>query len=686
MHTFTREAYQYPPGQETRRVASCSHSQSRKPAYRPLVNLFGPLIVVLYYAFTVWHYLRRPAVNGIIPNRIIDSKTVFYTWIIVVIFLLDWAKLGLAGFETAALMQPALMPLDARQLLWHSDKAWGTLGGWWKVFRLYMGYLREHMGSTQDVVWRGPGRLWLYLAFSSFLFYASVPLLGLSIDQGQGLRRSQRLVDISGVNQTTFGLKSWGSLPEKVNNVWRQGNPATPFGETVFYAPEGSTGISNTYYEDSIQQIYQEQLDNTRSPVNRTISFFSGPEVAERVFGSEWGFFTNISCLPISPHDPNLRLFKITSVNNWTTAMPDVIESGYPFDSASYNRKPELARLSHSLTGLYRDIGLSSGVAYHHLIATDYEDMVSPAGYDGFMSRPRPLPLRGSIETVLWQGYKASSGFSAGNIPEAMASHPLVASSTISGDNMKYLGYAVQCSVSSDVGFAEIAAETITFKDFRSELAVRTNFTHTNDMASDWQGVRPIHSVVFAALTDTMFQGEYEPKCNKNISQTCNPWMGVSLALNIVPSLKTDPEGNQLLSPFITPEQMTLAMHKIFGVAAAVVMATGPGNWTSEGRLYGLDPANDLVAGRVPYQVVGILLIIWAVWTVVPQVWALVLWERRRAGMLDGFALFRLGAEYKDAIQGLTSDNLGDSGTDRLSRVPGQAWVTQKQNNGYELR
>ncbi|KAK8103604.1 uncharacterized protein PG998_010637 [Apiospora kogelbergensis] len=614
MHTFTREAYQYPPGQETRRVASCSHSQSRKPAYRPLVNLFGPLIVVLYYAFTVWHYLRRPAVNGIIPNRIIDSKTVFYTWIIVVIFLLDWAKLGLAGFETAALMQPALMPLDARQLLWHSDKAWGTLGGWWKVFRLYMGYLREHMGSTQDVVWRGPGRLWLYLAFSSFLFYASVPLLGLSIDQGQGLRRSQRLVDISGVNQTTFGLKSWGSLPEKVNNVWRQGNPATPFGETVFYAPEGSTGISNTYYEDSIQQIYQEQLDNTRSPVNRTISFFSGPEVAERVFGSAWGFFTNISCLPMSPHDPNLRLFKITSVNNWTTAMPDVIESGYPFDSASYNRKPELARLSHSLTGLYRDIGLSSGVAYHHLIATDYEDMVSPAG------------------------------------------------------------------------FAEIAAETITFKDFRSELAVRTNFTHTNDMASDWQGVRPIHSVVFAALTDTMFQGEYEPKCNKNISQTCNPWMGVSLALNIVPSLKTDPEGNQLLSPFITPEQMTLAMHKIFGVAAAVVMATGPGNWTSEGRLYGLDPANDLVAGRVPYQVVGILLIIWAVWTVVPEVWALVFWERRRAGMLDGFALFRLGAEYKDAIQGLTSDNLGDGGTDRLSRVPGQAWVTQKQNNGYELR
>ncbi|KAK8133095.1 hypothetical protein PG999_001268 [Apiospora kogelbergensis] len=490
MHTFTREAYQYPPGQET-----------------------------------LWHYLRRPAVNGIIPNRIIDSKTVFYTWIIVVIFLLDWAKLGLAGFETAALMQPALMPLDARQLLWHSDKAWGTLGGWWKVFRLYMGYLREHMGSTQDVC----------------------PLLGLSIDQGQGLRRSQRLVDISGVNQTTFGLKSWGSLPEKVNNVWRQGNPATPFGETVFYAPEGSTGISNTYYEDSIQQIYQEQLDNTRSPVNRTISFFSGPEVAERVFGSAWGFFTNISCLPMSPHDPNLRLFKITSVNNWTTAMPDVIESGYPFDSASYNRKPELARLSHSLTGLYRDIGLSSGVAYHHLIATDYEDMVR---------------------------------------------------------------YAVQCSVSSDVGFAEIAAETITFKDFRSELAVRTDFTHTNDMASDWQGVRPIHSVVFAALTDTMFQGE----------------------------------------------------------------------------LYGLDPANDLVAGRVPYQVVGILLIVWAVWTVVPQVWALVFWERRRAGMLDGFALFRLGAEYKDAIQGLTSDNLGDGGTDRLSRVPGQAWVTQKQNNGYELR
>lgn len=110
------------------------------------------------------------------------------------------------------------------------------------------------------MTWSGPGPLWFYLAATSFLFYAAIYLLGLSIDQRKALGRSERLVEVAGVNRSTFNLRSWGNLPEQVDRAWRQGNPTTPFDETVFYAPEGTSNVSSTYYEDAIQDIYQRQL------------------------------------------------------------------------------------------------------------------------------------------------------------------------------------------------------------------------------------------------------------------------------------------------------------------------------------------------------------------------------------------------------------------------------------------
>jgi hypothetical protein len=110
------------------------------------------------------------------------------------------------------------------------------------------------------------------------------------------------------------------------------------------------------------------------------------------------------------------------------------------------------------------------------------------------------------------------------------------------------------------------------------------------------------------------------------------------------------------------------------------MMGQGPGNWASEGGLYGLDPVNDLITGKVPYQIVGVLLVVWAILTIVPQVWVLLLWGRRWAARLDGFVFFRLGAEWKDAVHELSSDNLGNSGTDCLGRVPGVVGEVRENN------
>ncbi|KAK8097442.1 hypothetical protein PG984_016581 [Apiospora sp. TS-2023a] len=214
---------------------------------------------------------------------------------------------------------------------------------------------------------------------------------------------------------------------------------------------------------------------------------------------------------------------------------------------------------------------------------------------------------------------------------------------------------------------------------------------------ADWQGVAAMQAIVYAALTSTPRHRELASKCNSSLSSTCNPWMGASLALNLPSYGVDDSVGNLVLQqPLIRPEQMTVAMYKLFGVAAATMMGQGPGNWTSERGLYRLDPANDLVTGRVPYQIVEVTLVVWAVSTVLPQVWAFLFWGRRWAATLDGFVLFRLGAEWKDVVHKLSSDNLADSGTDCLMHVPGLVGDMQKDGSredrtelhggGYRLR
>lgn len=74
--------------------------------FRAVLNALGPVIVTLFYFLILRYYLWEPAENGIIPSRPVDSRGVFFAWLILSIFVLDWAKSGLAGFEAATLMKP----------------------------------------------------------------------------------------------------------------------------------------------------------------------------------------------------------------------------------------------------------------------------------------------------------------------------------------------------------------------------------------------------------------------------------------------------------------------------------------------------------------------------------------------------------------------------------------------------
>ncbi|KAK7223646.1 hypothetical protein V2G26_011649 [Clonostachys chloroleuca] len=231
-------------------------------------------------------------------------------------------------------------------------------------------------------------------------------------------------------------------------------------------------------------------------------------------------------------------------------------------------------------------------------------------------------------------------------------------------DNLTYAGFAVSCSTLSEVGHAALSATTNTFSDFVSQPS-------TPD-----RGIRlPGLIVAYPGINMGYLQNS---SCDENFSTVCSPWAGANAATRGVPILSETTKNFQL--PTISPERMTLAMYKLLGQVAIAVMGTGPGNWTCCDSLadtsldlgiFGLELANDLVPGIVPYKAVLVFLSLWVAVTVLPQLYP-PFFRWRWSEILDGFAMFRLGAEWRDAVHELDGIDLVSPDNARvLNHVPG---------------
>lgn len=648
---------------------------------RSLLNTLGPVAVTGFYFFICVEYLSRPSVNNISPSRVLSGKGVFYAFFILSVFVLEWAKSGLAGFEAWALMQPRLAPANANQLMWHTDRAWGSMSGWWKALFVTIDFLRHR--KRKGGKWQGPSGLWFYLACCSLIFFVAVPLAGLSMEPQPSLRLSDRHVSIFGSNQSTFDTQQSVSIAQSADGRWRQGNPTTPQGETILYAPEGTQNASTSFLEDEARSIYNMWPQDNNQP-RPNITFFSGPAVGGRVHGDAWGLLVNVSCVPVNPYT-GLELLNITSVDNWTA-----LTNGGLIVNASDWEQYQQGSISSSYT-LFTDssswhITPGFGVNYSYVMTSDRDISNSLSDYSNQSTVPqvpRPeIPIQGSAEMVLWQSINTAQGFSTDQDQEwlEMKESSMVVSS---GD---YLGYGLQCSVYSTVGTASLSAITNTFSDFRPQQATYGNTFLTWD-ALENLGVYAIQTLVYAAFTSAGinwqgYGGRSHLCTTDTIFSTCNGWYGANTATNGQPmhiplsgrshlQNSTESSGFVIQYPVISPQRMALAMHKLFGEVAIALMATGPGNWTDP-ALKGLEPMTDIVPGVLPYQLVMALLALWTLLTVLPQL--LVpssFFGRRWASVLDGFAMFRFGAEWRDAVHELRGGDIASQDTSLLCNVPG---------------
>ncbi|KAI0397247.1 hypothetical protein F5Y17DRAFT_390650 [Xylariaceae sp. FL0594] len=655
---------------------------------RALLNVLAPLLILGFYLFIVGQYFQRPAINGIIPSRPLDANAVFFAWLILSIFVLDWAKSGIAGFEAAALMTPSLAPSNARQLMWHADRAWGSVSSWCEVVVVAVEYVYKKLTSRRGtlVEWTGPGLLWFYLAFSSILFYVTVPLSGLTMEPENALRLGTRPVVLTGVNQTTFDGRVSNDLAEQVDGRWRQGNPTTPHGSAIFYASEGTQDVSDDYFEDTVQSIYYKQeINGSLSPEESRFTFFAGPELTERAYGTAWGFLTDLSCTPVHPYK-GLELLQINEINNWTAKPAYASSLSYGNNETTFQYEQQ-----HSgYEAVFFDKSEVTGLSYQYVMAANSDTLETTSVY----TNKTGLPLNGTLELVMWQARDNSSSAPLASFgPDAtfsnMSNNPIVVSSKSIYDNQTYLGYGVRCKAITTTGRAKLSAMTNTFSSFQQEPPDADN-SHFSGLVALATGVVGLHTLVYSAFTATPLAYMGPPKCGKGSSATCNGWVGANKATRAAPIWRADDV--DVRYPTISPARMTLALNKLFGEGAVAMMAVGPGNWTSTPNatsklgLFALDPANDVVPGRVPYGFVIALLTIWAFVTVLPQLWPAFLYGRRWGDTLDGFAMFRLGAEWKSAVHELESDEFWSTGAASLRKVPGMIGDMRPRHGEGKLR
>ncbi|KAJ9602389.1 hypothetical protein H2200_013244 [Cladophialophora chaetospira] len=632
---------------------------------RSTLNVIGPIFVIAFYLFIFFEYFLRPASNDVVPPRIVDGKTTFYTWLVLSIFLLDWARSAVAGFEAAALTKPALAPVSAMQLMWHLDRSWGGLSGWWNVIVYACKYWRHKFARNQeDILWNGPGRLWWYLSLSSFVLYAAVPLAGLSMDPVRALKHSNRLPTILGANYSTFDARTNAQVADLASGRWRTGFPTTPEAPTIFYAPKGTANVSTTFFEDSIQALFESDR-SSHYVSNRTITFFSGPRIAERVHGTAWGLSTAVSCSAVNIYH-GLDLIKVDNHSTWKAPglnSRDFHPSGIGVGTSSYNY------YGTSPAVFFNDTVY--GVSFQYIIASDRNLAPGLGEYLAENEDLVQLPMNGSFELAIWQ--KSGTPVQTHAV-ESMAQNALV---VISED---HLGYGVRCTVSSDIGFASLDAGTRTYSKFHCRRASRTGSLTALALSVqrifEYPGISAIQTIVLAALSGITPGYMGAPTClpteaGLRADTTCSLLYGANLATGGIPSMvplpnDPNPNGTILQQPLIPPERMTLAMYKIFGEAAAAMLAVGPSNWTSS-DLKGLDTVNDLAIGVVPWQVVVTLLLIWAVITVLPQLW--VFSEKRWSSTLEAFEMFRFGAEYREVVQQFEGNDFRENQI--LRQVPG---------------
>lgn len=600
--------------------------------WRTFLNILGPLLVLGFYSFVCFYFLNNPLVNNIIPSTRVDGRWVFYSWYIISVFILDWARSGLANLEAAALMNPRLAPGSGMEFMWHIDSNWDNVLWLFRACRntsrWLVSMLRTNPGRQQHV--SRPGALWWMLSATTVLLFIAVPLSGLSMEITDAYTYSTKKALILGPQSNNFNWKGVyiTLLCHRIRQNWSSGRPTAYSDAAILYAPQGYKNVSTTYYQD---QILQNKEPNIR--------IFAGPSVNEMVVGRAWGLSANLSCRATRTREMKLidmlgfgefRIKGQMHINNRT-----LITS---FNESYYSNKTAFALVVAA-------DGTHSGPSpYNNISNHDYFTLDSIHAH-----RPRGDVTNATFEAYLWQGKFRSFEGDAMNQLLTDGSGYVTVSAV---NNVPIAGFGVHCDVKSAVGSADLDPAHRTFSSFR------------RGFAQELSGGSTIYPIQILALHVLRIGHRSHGRPDKINSRTI--WRDAYSAFALRPDAENESEGHPKKAPFLFVDEFATSVYKLLGETVITVM--DPGFIASSyGDLYGLRHIIYLKPGIVPWQPVLILLSLWTFIVVSTSVW--MAFTRRWAPSLNAFELFKFGAQYTADVNALSSTRFQECG--QLAAMPG---------------
>lgn len=663
--------------------------------WRSFLTIVGPLMVLGFYTFICFYFLADPLSNSIFPSSSLNANWVYFCWFLISVFVLDWARTGLANIEASALMLPHMAPSTARDLLWHMDTNWANPLWWLRALRAVCWRLVTHKKPRSRPPRHTPGGLWILLSFVLVFLFFAIPLSGLSMEVADAFTYATRQAHIYGPSASSFNSRLWVDLPRGIRRNWESGRQTSP-SHGLLYAPNGTRNVSATYFDD-------QAIEAARSGNATVIHVFAGPAVREPIWGEAWGMSANISCSPV-PLD-QLQMIKSDAYN--TSVKLRSTQTGCEFQWLSTEQATEMNRAVENNLDFpvwlneSRPMKITSGLQAHSLLAAadgwstsllEHASNAVRSPYDHVSNHdnwtfdhvmddaPSQSVTSSMFEMLVWQAGASGSSTADDEIFKDYKNNPrglvTVHNGSINAlrdiganDVGFFVGFGVHCDIRSAVGIATLDPDKRTFFNFTRGEADPSDlyFFFPVDIA-------PLQIQAMASMAGNQhwgnLNGSLSPRetPDEDRSLTDSTLAGVHRAIGST----MVPRANVAFQyyPTLSTENLTLAVYKLLGESVIGLMGEGGVQpWTSP-TIHTLTPARHLRPGVVPWQVVLTLLAVWAISTAGAALYMLLFAGPRWAPTLSGFELFKFGAQYQDEIHQFEAVDIQGC-NDCLTAIPG---------------
>lgn len=637
----------------------------RRFYFRACVGVLGPLIVIGYFV-SVWYiYLRPVKLDDPVAFGPVGAKWIYYGWFVAGVIGLNLSLYGLEGVEAAMMMEPGWSPTNGMKLMMHADKTWSGPGGWAKTIKWI--WMTNRTGAHVNL----PSALWFILALPSMLVFTAYPLSGLTMEMSQGFLHGTKLDDgpmMTGFSYSNFNERLSSNAMDGARITWTNALDARIPGFGALYTAKGYNRLQDEYLSQIPAKLPgDEGLEGV----------FLSAQAANPIEGNSWGLLLQYNCSVVddindfrilSQRNASAGNFSSTSLfsyptkdgsgtitaknqtlqtldSSWVENLSGVMEYGY---EQWPNRTTALQLMKENPQSSFT---LNTGCYYNKAenVTGDYPGINQEQIFEVMLwqnlaniSRSDPKPnYNFSLDHNITGAHGAYDGrnFLFDNFPSAKnnsAQYPPVPMSAI----------GVQCKASSSVGTADINGVTSSWSNFvRTDTPINVQRARCADR---FAGKTPL---------DVMSEANSKEWLSSLFSSVAAP-------PPFYQTQSTDPNdidvgtGTLVQLTYLQAEQLRKSMLRAYAAYAVQLMYNGGQGFTSaDGSHIGFQNPNVtefvsglvLKRGVVPAEIPIALFAAWALFG--PLMGIMYGFRRRWSAILDGYTMFRLGADLSDEVR-----------------------------------